>query len=284
MKNSFLSLIYLSLASFAFGASETEALYSKFSISGAVKDYAAKTDALDKEHAKAQIALNEKFLAELSRAKSSALKSENLAAANIFDTKIKEVQDSSASLKFVLDRKVNTSTVPAPASESVASSEKRVAKKSGAAFTTNIRGGAASILAMTLSNDGNNPTEEQKEILTAFKDGKVVVQGGNGKFYYFVGNKLHITLRDEHEVFPSVSIFGGKLTAGAHSLDLSTATKEGINGKFGRCKFVARDTVDAKYIPEEGGKELDFEGKSPSGKAKAIAKDDPNNTAFGRRQ
>lgn len=260
MKISALPVLAAVASSSLFATEASDAVLAKNPIvSNTLTAYNTAANKIEQERLRAVISLNEKFLVELARAKSTALRAEKLAEANAIEAKIKELTEATVSLKGIASGK--TETVSAPS----ASLGKTAKKLSG--FVT-----------------GSNLSSEAKRNLNAFAEGKLVLFIAASGSSYLLDGEGGLTKRLKNGTLNSVdagtTFASGKLTTKDGTVfDFTTATSEGVSAKWKEndmsLVFVTADEIEARASA--------VSAKSAPHKV-TPADSDPDNTIFGRRQ
>lgn len=213
----------------------------------AVRSYESAAIKADQDRAKVLLGLNERLVAELTRAKSSALKSEKLGEAVAIDKRIKEANDATLALRNVL-KETKPEAVTAPAA-TVATA----GASNGA--------GAAKLIGDFVASSGDKLTDSQKKVLGDILDGKLVFTNDNGNPFTF-DKEGNITFNSK---VTTVSLDGsGNLT-----IDTCVFALQNISADKAPYTWKGRPST-GRIIP----------AKASPAPAKEV---DPDNTIFGRR-
>lgn len=206
--------------------------------------YQSASQKIEHDRIRAVLSLNEKFLVELGKAKSAALKAERLADANAIDAKIKEITDANAALKDVLSGKpVVVATEPA------------------VPYTGKQKGAVGELLK------GNKLNPEQKKTLSEVLEGKLHFLNDNGTPFVFDENG---NLKQGGKVFDA------KVDSSAGTITYTT-----MSG--GVCVIIL-SKIEGSKLPYTWNGRLSAGSISASTERSNTAPNsDPDSTLFGKR-
>lgn len=209
----------------------------------AVRSYESAAIKADQDRAKVLLGLNERLVAELTRAKSSALKSEKLSEAVAIDKRIKEANEATLALRNVLKATKPEGVTPTAS----------VGASNGV--------GAAKLIGDFVASSGDKLTDTQKKVLGDIIAGKLVFTNDHRNPFAF-DKDGNITFNNK---VTTVALDGsGNLT-----IDSSVFALQNISAD--KVPYTWKGRASTGFIVPVN---------APASPAKEV---DPDNTIFGRR-